>query len=229
MGHSMGSTIAPLVLEAEPMYRAVVLSGAGASSIENIIWKQLPLPIRPVVDLLLRYNELNPPRDVPEDDPVLTLLQWSVEPADPLVYTRALLREPATGQTPRQVLMEQGIVDYYIMPPIANATSLSLGLDLGGTPLDASSAELVGDGAPTLESVLAYSSRRQLILPIVGNQAAGLTGVVVQHPSDGIEDGHEMVFQTDPPKREYRCFLQTWSAGQTPLVPLPGDVDGPCR
>ena len=56
MGHSMGSTIAPLVLAAEPMYRAVVLSGAGASWIENIIWKQLPLAIRPVVDLLLRYN-----------------------------------------------------------------------------------------------------------------------------------------------------------------------------
>ncbi|MGH7298402.1 MAG: alpha/beta hydrolase family protein [Polyangiaceae bacterium] len=229
MGHSMGATIAPLVLAIEPMYKAVVLSGAGASWIENIIWKQLPTPIRPFVNLELRYNSLDPPRNVPEDDPVLTLFQWAAEPADPLVYTRTLVHEPAPGQSPRQVLMEQGIVDHYILPPIANATSLSLGLDLAGPPLDASSSELLGDAAPTLESVIAYSGRRQLVLPVSGNQGGGLTGVVVQHPSDGIEDGHEMVFQTDPPKREYRCFLQTWAAGQTPLVPLPGDLSGPCE
>jgi len=229
MGHSMGSTISPLVLAAEPMYRALVMSGAGGSWIENIIWKQLPLAIRPVVDLLLRYDQLDPPRDVQEDDPALTLLQWSVEPADPLVYTRQLLQEPLAGQSPRQVLMEQGIVDHYIMPPIANATSLSLGLDLAGTPLDASSAELVGDGTPTLESVLQYSGRHQITPPVTGNYGMGLTAVVIQHPSDGLEDGHEMVFQTDPPKREYRCFLQTWVAGQTPLLPLPGPVDAPCQ
>jgi hypothetical protein len=140
-----------------------------------------------------------------------------------------LIHEPVPGRPPLQVLMEQGIVDHYIMPPIANATSLSLGLDLAGAPLDASSGELVGDGAPTLEGVLMYSGRGQLVLPVAGNQGGGLTGVVVQHPSDGIEDGHEMVFQTDPPKREYRCFLQTWIAGRTPLVPLPGDVNGPCE
>ena len=45
-------------------------------------------------------------------------------------------RTPPRGNPPRNVLMEQGIVDHYIMPPIANATSLSLGLDLLGTPLD---------------------------------------------------------------------------------------------
>jgi hypothetical protein len=229
MGHSMGSTIAPLVLQAEPMYKVVVLSGAGASWIENIVWKQLPLDIAPVVDLLLRYNQLDPPRNVTEDDPVLTMLQWSVEPADPLVYTRALLQDVAPGQAPRQVLMEQGIVDHYIMPPIANATSLSLGLDMAGTPLDATSAELIADGTPTLESVLQFSGRSQISLPVMGNFTNGVTAVVIQHPGDGIEDGHEMVFQTDPPKREYRCFLQTWVAGQTPLVPLPGDVDGACQ
>src|ERR1019366_10398252 len=98
MGHSMGSTISPLVMSVEPMYRALVMSGAGGSWIENIIWKQLPLSVRPVVDLLLRYNQLDPPKDIQEDDPVLTLLQWAVEPADPLVYTRTLVQEPPAGQ-----------------------------------------------------------------------------------------------------------------------------------
>jgi hypothetical protein len=229
MGHSMGSTIAPLVLEAEPMYSAVVMSGAGASWIENVIWKQQPLAVRPAVELILHYATLEPPRQLQEDDPVLTLLQWSAESADALVYTRALVQEPAAGQSPRQVLMEQGIVDHYQLPSIANATSLSLGLDLAGTPLDATNAELTADGAPSLESVLGYSGRQMLALPVSGNYAPTLTAVVVQHPGDGIEDGHEVVFQTDPPKREYRCFLQAWALGQTPLVPLPGDVQGPCE
>jgi hypothetical protein len=229
MGHSMGSWISPLVLDAEPMYSAVVMSGAGASWIENVIWKQQPLAVRPVVDLLLHYSTLDPPRQAPEDDPVLTLLQWSAESADPLVYTRALVREPAPGQAPRQVLMEQGIVDHYILPAIANATSLSLGLDLAGMPLDASNAELTAGGDPTLESVLAYSGRQMIALPVSGNYAPGVTAVVTQHPADSIEDGHEMLFQTDPPKREYRCFLQAWALGQTPILPVPGDVNGPCQ
>jgi hypothetical protein len=111
--------------------------------------------------------------------------------------------------------------------------SLSLGLDLLGTPLDDTSAELTDAGDPTLESVIALSTGKQLMTyPVSGNrtsQGQKLTTIVTQHPSDGIEDGHEMVFQTDAPKREYRCFLQTWAAGQTPVIPAPGDLAGPCQ
>jgi hypothetical protein len=229
MGHSMGSTIAPLVLSVEPLYRAAVMSGAGASWIENIIWKQQPLNVRSAFELLLGYHVSE--RVLEEDDPVLTLFQWAEEPADPLVYTRSMA-DGHTGVTPPHVLMEQGIVDHYILPPIANATSLSLSLDLIDPPLDAANPELTMDGAPSLESELVFSNRSQLALPVSGNRVAGgvhLTAVVVQHPGDGVEDGHEMVFQTDPPKREYRCFLQTWAAGQLPRVPMPGEVDGPCQ
>jgi hypothetical protein len=228
MGHSMGSTIAPLVLSVEPMYRAAVLSGAGASWIENILWKEQPLSVRGAFELLLGYQATHRPLD--EDDPVVTLFQWAEEPADPLVYTRAVLDGPASSAP--HILMEQGIVDHYIMPPIANATSLSLRLDLAGPALDGTNAELVADGAPTLESELPFSKRSQIALPASGNRVAGggrITAVVVQHPSDGVEDGHEMVFQTDAPKREYRCFLQTWAAGQMPRVPQAGDADGPCQ
>jgi len=230
MGHSMGSTIAPLVLSAEPMYRAAVLSGAGASWIENIVWKQQPLDVRAVFELLLGYRSSD--RTLEEDDPILTLFQWAEEPADPLVYTRAMADGPP-GASPPHVLMEQGIVDHYILPPIANATSLSLRLDLVDPPLDGANSELVADGAPTLESELLFSNRAQIALPVSGNRVATggahVTAVVVQHPGDGVEDGHEVIFQTDPPKREYRCFLQTWAAGQLPRVPLPGDVEGPCQ
>lgn len=230
MGHSMGATIAPLALFDEPLYRAVVLSGAGGSYIENVMWKQLPLDVLSAVRLLIGY--VTQRRELKEDDPVLTLFQWAEEPSDAIAYTRSIIREPPTGMAPRDVLMEQGIVDHYIMPPIANAMSLSLGLDLTGTPLDGTSAELRMDGTPTLESVLPFSGGTQVPLPVAGNltsAGARVTGVVTQHPSDGIEDGHEIVFQTDAPKREYTCFLSEWASGSMPSVPVPGAIDAPCQ
>ena len=51
--------------------------------------------------------------------------------------------------------------------------------------------------------------------------------VVVQHPGDGIEDGHEVVFQTEAPKHQYRCFLQSFARG-APSIPADGAADDPC-
>ena len=45
MGHSMGATIAPLALHLQPKFKAVVLSGANGSYIENILSKELPSPL----------------------------------------------------------------------------------------------------------------------------------------------------------------------------------------
>ncbi len=230
MGHSMGATIAPLSAAFEPLYGALVMSGSGASWIENVIWKQQPLDVKGAIEVLLGYTSAR--RALTDHDPVLTLFQWAVEPADSDVYSRGLIAEPPAGLPPRHWLMEQGIVDHYILPPIANAMSVSLGLDLVGAELDTTSPELIGAHAPPLQADWPFSTGKPIALPASGNRrSAGqtLTTVVAQHPADGIEDGHEMVFQTDPPKREYRCFLQSWAAGQTPVVPAPGDVNGPCQ
>lgn len=227
MGHSMGATIAPLAVANEPLFQNVILSGAGASWIENVVYKQQPLDVKPAIELLLGYAQLH--RALTETDPVLSLFQWAAESADPLVYTRRIVREPDAGAGVRNVLMEQGIVDHYIMPPIANAMSLSLGLDLAGTPLDSATPEIAN--LPSLESLLVYSGGTQVPLPVsstASHEQSFTTDVVVQHPADGIEDGHEIVFQTDPPKREYRCFLLSSLTG-TPRVPAPGDVLGPCE
>jgi len=56
MGHSMGATITPLVLAFEPRFRAAVLSGAGASWIANLLYKQEPLALAPAIELLLEYT-----------------------------------------------------------------------------------------------------------------------------------------------------------------------------
>ncbi|MBK9000515.1 MAG: hypothetical protein IPM35_32750 [Myxococcales bacterium] len=226
MGHSMGATIAPLVLATEPMFRAGILSGAGGSWIENVLYKQKPVPVKGFAELLLGVAGKH---SLSESDPALSLFQWAAEPADPPVYGRAVVHEPAAG-APRHVLLLQGIVDHYIMPSIANATSLSLGLDLAGDSLDAATAELAD--LPHLEEVIAFSGRAQIALPATGNVSAGgkpkATAVVVQHPEDGVEDGHEVVFQTAAPKHQYQCFLESLAAG-LPRVPKPAGELAACE
>jgi pimeloyl-ACP methyl ester carboxylesterase len=206
MGHSMGAWIAPLAVNAAPDaggFGAMVLSGAGGSWIENVLYKQEPVPVLPFILVLVQEQSLR------ADDPVLTLAQWALEPADPQVYGRS-------GVT---TLMEQGIVDTYILPRIANATSLRMGLDLAGDELDTEDDPRLADQQP-LGDLLPLVGRGLVDLPSGGN-------VVVQHLEDGVENGHEIVFQLDGPKHQYQCFLQSWAAG-APSVPVDAGRDAPC-
>ncbi len=229
MGHSMGAWIAPLILAYEPLYRGAILSGAGGSYIENVMYKIKPLTVLPLAEALLDYDMDG--RSLIDWDPALSLVQWAAEPSDPQVYTRGIVREPAQGEKARNVLMEQGIVDHYIMPNIANTTSLSLGLDLAGPALDAQSPELQMTTEYTITPLLPLGGRSNIQLPASGNftgsDGSAVTAVVIQHPSDGIEDGHEIVFQTDPPKHQYVCFLQSLLTG-VPKVPTDGAAGDPC-
>jgi hypothetical protein len=141
------------------------------------------------------------------------------------------VREPAAGEKPRHVLMLQGIVDHYILPSIANSTSLSFGLDEAGPAYDADDAEEKMLNQTPLGALLSFAGRKAISLPTSGNVTsaggATATAVVVQHPGDMIEDGHEVVFQTEAPKHQYRCFLQSFAKG-TPSVPPDGAADAPC-
>jgi hypothetical protein len=213
MGHSMGATIAPLAVAHEPLLKAMILSGGGGSWIENVLYKRKPVEVRPVAELLLNYTS----RTLQAGDPVLTLVQWAAEPGDPQVYAHSIAS--------RNILMLQGIVDNYILPRIANSLSLPLGLDLAGDEIDTGDPAL--DGQTPISALLPLAGRSQLSFPVSGN-ASGSTAIVVQHRGDGIEDGHEVVFQTEPPKHQYRCFLASLLTG-TPRVPAPGPADAACE
>ena len=226
MGHSMGATIAPLTVAFEHKYSALVLSGGGGSYIENIMYKEKPIKVRPIAEGILGYTASN--RSLTRHDPALTLLQWAAEPADPPLYTARILRS-IEKRPPVHVLMLQGIVDHYIMPPIANALSLSLGLDLAGPILDASTAEL--KPFTPLEKLLKFVGRKTQKLPVSGNLSHNgrlLTGLVIQHKQGPIEDGHEVVFQTEAPKHQYRCFFESAFKG-VPSVPEGGKEWDSCK
>jgi hypothetical protein len=226
MGHSMGSWIAPLTLAYEPRFRAGIFSGAGASYIANVMDKILPIHVKPYAEILLDYNMDQ--RSLDAHDPALTLLQWEAEPSDPQAYDRRIVREPADGESPRNLLMLQGIVDHYILPSIANATSLAIGLDAAGPMYDAASAEEQSLNQIPLATRMPLANLQALSLPMAANIDAATTALVIQHPGDGIEDGHEVVFQTDPPKHQYRCFLVGFAHDVAPNVPPDGAADDPC-
>ncbi len=221
MGHSMGATISPLTLATEPAFKAGILSGEGGSWIENVLYKLHPVVVKGFAEALLgvagKYS-------LDEQDPALNMFQWGAEPADPPAYARYIVREPRQG-APRDILMVQGIVDHYIMPTISEASSLSLGLDFAGKALDSATPEI--KNFPFLDERLQFSGRKHISLPATGNIDPHTTAIVVQQREDGVEDGHEVVFQTQPPKHMYRCFLASLLGG-TPTVPAPADENAPC-
>lgn len=198
IGHSTGATIAPLAAAVEPRFSALILSGAGASWIRQVVHKRSPVPLRPVAEMLFDYW---PHRELTEHDPLLGLLQWAGEPADTVVYGRLVQNRP--------VLVFQGILDTYIPPPIANPLAMSLGLDLAGRALD----EDLGYRAAL--SDLALTGGTQRTLPTdSGSRPRFLT----QHASDGIEDGHEVLFQRADARHQLRCFLASLREGRPRLV-----------
>ena len=225
IGHSMGAWIAPLAVAAEPLFRAMVLSGAGGSWIENIIYKQKPLAPYPVISSLVQVGDLR------ADNPIMSLAQWALEPSDPQIYGASIIREPTAGADPRHVLMVQGVVDDYILPRIANATSLSFGLDLAGSEHDTAADPRLADELP-LGPLLPMAGRAVIALPASANvrlaDGRTATAVVTQHVEDGVEDGHEVMFQTDVPKHEYQCFLASWLRTGVPSVPIDAARDAAC-
>jgi len=220
-GHSMGATISPLSAAFEPRFGASIFSGCGGSFIENVLYKEKPVLIRPLAELLVGYPPLG--LHFTEGDAALNLVQWAAEAADPPTYGPRILN--GTG-APHNVLMFQCIVDHYILPPMANTSTISFGLDLAGNALDVQTPELAAFTPVT--KVLPLSQRTAIALPAQSNVAQNITAVVVQWPSDGIEDGHEIMFQRQEPKYQYRCFLASYAKGGPALVPEGQASDALC-
>lgn len=95
MGHSMGATIAPLTLAYEPRYRAGLLSGAGGSWIENVMYKEEPVALKGLAEILVGYPAAG--ASLSEYDPILSLSS-SGRPSRPILRcTRCFLEGLAQG------------------------------------------------------------------------------------------------------------------------------------
>ncbi len=209
LSHSMGSSMSGLALATDPRYRVAILSGAGGSLIENVVYKAKPFPVYVAGSLL----ELPSDCRIDEFPAPVSLLQWATESSDTEVFARRMVVDEAPAHatwwspTARSVLMIQGLVDHDILPPIADVMTLGASLDLGLGPNSCFAdplcdrrpvyGEVATQSYPSLADLLWMSGRSYGDLSVVTgnvpwpklvprppNYAGDLTAVVVQHRID---------------------------------------------
>jgi pimeloyl-ACP methyl ester carboxylesterase len=237
MGHSMGATIAPLVLALEPRFRSIVMSGANVSYIENFPTKEQPFQLASTLEQMLSLKYC-----LDEFELLPSLFEWAEEQSDPAVY------EPiVVGRRPvPDVLMIQGIGDHYVPSPVANASSLGLELDVAGPTYDGRDPHLCPNSKDDVPIMMCGGARRYPISPVVpllktvlgrkqidpipkggvANNRPGATGGVAQYERDRLcrQDGHEVAYQIAKARWQYRCFLKSFAQGQARIsAPPPGD------
>jgi hypothetical protein len=245
----MGATVAPLALSLQPRYRAVVLSGANGSYIENILAKEMPSPLAAQLEQLFGLDYC-----LDEFSPLASLFQWAEEPSDPVVYESTLFSEP--NRPPPDVLMIQGIGDHYIPPPVADVSSMGLRLDLVGNALDTQRPALCTPDPEGAVPRCGGSARYPItaVMPLLryvgtGNvpypprgpvtrNRQGTTRGLVQYNRDAAcrQDGHEVAYEIAQARWQYRCFLASFARGQAKIWPPPPhattddtlEIDAPC-
>jgi len=199
VGHSQGAITSALALPFEPLVRGTVLSGAGGGTLISLLDKDNPVDLSVAAQVLLAETELD------RFNPVLNLLQWYLDPADPAVYARYYLYTPPEGRTPAHLLQTLGMGDTYTPPAAIGYLAKVMGLHVAAPVLDES-----------------FKLREQE-MPVSANkwvEAAGsrVTAVHRQVRPDGY-DGHYVLFQHDDLRRRYRHFLATAaSTGVATLV-----------
>jgi predicted esterase len=126
VGHSLGAQYGALLLAMEPEVRAAVLSAAGGGFTTALLFREVAgVPLQRLLSDALGLDPLREPLNA--DHPVTSLLlQTLFDAADPLVYARGVIREPAGP--PPHVLMTAGLRDSQTPPRSTERLAQALGL-----------------------------------------------------------------------------------------------------
>jgi hypothetical protein len=218
-GQSMGGAYTNLVASVEERYGAVVPTGAGG------YWNYM-ITTTQLIPGALEFLAAAFGTDAGEFSfvhPALNLLALGWEVADPMAAVPRVALRPLPGMPHRNVYEPVGFEDIYFPPVLYDAMALAYG------------NQQVGDEVwPTMQDVLAYGGRAGLATYPVSENVADAgggshTGVVVQYASDGIADSHYLYRQSDAVKHQYGCFLASFLATGTAVVPAPGAPGDPCE
>ena len=125
--------------------------------------------------------------------------------------------------------MMQGIVDDYILPNIANSTSLSFGLDLAGSELDTQADPRLADELPVgpLLPLVPLDARARSRCRHRRTRAASRRWSR-SIPRTASRTATRSCSRPMVPKHEYQCFLASWLATGVPAVPSDASRDAPC-
>ncbi len=217
-GQSMGGMYTNLVAPIDSRVRAAVPTGAGGHWNRMILSTEVVPGALDLISLLIRTDA----ETMSFVHPGLNLLSMAWESAEPFVFMPRLGQRPLPGHDPVPVYEPVGQDDEYFATEIYDAAAIAYGNQLAGDvvwPGMRRALALVG-----LDALVSY--------PVSSNREsdAGLayTGVVVQYPSDGILNGHYIFAQLDQVKFQYGCFLATFLATGTAVVPQPSPLGSKC-
>ena len=212
-GQSMGGMYTNLVGAVEPRYGALVPTGAGGFWNLMITETALVPGARETLAAVFGTdaNELS------FVHPGLEALALGWEIAEPMTAMARLARRPLPDHPVRNVYEPIGYDDIYFPPPVFDAAALAYGNQQAGDVVWPGTHDaLATDG---LGAIATY--------PVAANHGT-TTNVVVQFADDGIEDAHYIYRQLDAVKHQYGCFLASFLATGTAVVPAPGAIDDPC-
>jgi len=226
MGHSQGGLTGPVPLAFEPDIKAAVLSAAGGGAVYSLLYKTAPPPaVRVILEMALKEK-------ADRFHPMLSLIQWLLEPADPANYAPLMIKEPAKGKSPVHLLLTEGLVDNYTPNVTTEALAVAAGVPLVGKVLKK---------VPALELAGLKASGS----PVSGNitsQGKSVTGGLVQfnslpwksgksctqdsdckdaycHSSGKCHnDGHFVVFHVAEANRMVSHFFGTMARDGTPVI-----------
>lgn len=197
-GHSQGATVGSLMLPFEPAIRGAILSGAGGSLTLSLLNKTSPEDIASAVDFALTDGQ----GEANQYDPLLALLQWWIDPVDPLNVASQYWRSVTEGDPGTHVFMSYGIGDTFTPEPNMQAFGEALGVRLG---------------TPAVATVPGWGESPY---PVSGNVATNgepTTAVGVTGQPAGF-DGHFIVFRDAEVRARSLEFLGTAVRDGVPTV-----------
>ena len=197
-GHSQGSVTGVPFVAMEPGVKGAVFSGAGGLLYLTMLFKTSPFDVPSVLALIIR--------DTPLDrfHPALALMQAFFEPADAVVYGRLLVAEPPTGNTAKNILQTQGIIDRFTPLPSIEALATAMG---------------VSPVAPQEKVVAGLELLGKELLTAPVSSTGEVTAVLTQYNEVGGSDGHFVVFDVAAAKLQSSLFIKTlFETGTATLV-----------
>ena len=212
-GQSMGGMYTNLVGAVDERFGALVPTGAGGFWNLMITETALIPGARETLAAVFGTEST----ELSFAHPGLAALALGWEIAEPMTAMARLQRRPLPGLPPRNVYEPIGYDDVYFSPSVFDAAALAYGNQQAGQEVwPGTQAALAADG---LDGLATYP---------VANNRGSTTNVVVQYADDGIEDAHYIYRQLEAVKHQYGCFLATYLATGTAVVPAPGAIDDPC-
>jgi hypothetical protein len=201
-GHSQGAQHAGLLAAYETSLSAIVFSEVGGDLTQSLLHKTQPFDIAASVPLALLDFDGAGHLATGNFHPALSLFQGFFERVDPVNFGRLLAREPAMGDTGREIFATYGLDDHF-------------------TPEETLQAFMQSAGFPIVQPVLREFGATSVPAPLSGNVT--VNGVMRtfgarQYMAPAGIDGHFVSTESAEGRADVLHFLDGAFAGTTPQI-----------